>query len=113
MKVYSKLKFHSVDSQWQRDACATLCIPYKLPNQVNPGGPAIPLNWSDKVRKITGDGNCQFHSFLSIVTGVQTKHLEIHAAILGHMKENEACMVSCGLISERGLQYYTCSTEMD
>ena len=80
---------------------------------MSPGGPAIPLYWPDKVRKITGDGNCQFRSFSSIVTGVQTKHLEIHAAILRHMKENEACMVSCGLLSERGVKYYTFSTGMD
>ena len=29
-KVYGELKFHSVDSQWQRGACATLGILYKL-----------------------------------------------------------------------------------
>ena len=90
-----------MDSQWQQGACATLGIPYKLPNWVSPGGPAIPLTCPDKVRKITGDGNCLLCSFSSIATGVQTEHLEIRAAILRHMDENKACMVLCGLVSDK------------
>ena len=80
---------------------------------MSPGGLAIPLTCPDKVRKIMGDGNCLFRSFSSIVTGVQTEHLEIRAAILGHMKENEACMVSCGLVSDKGVQDYIRSRRMD
>ena len=112
-KVYSNLKFHSVDSQWQQGVCTTLSIPYKLPNRVSSGGPAIPLTCPNKVRKITGDGTSLFRSFLSIVAGVQTVYLEIHAAILRHMKENEACMVSCGLVSDRGVQDYKRRTRMN
>ena len=56
----SPFRFHSVDVQWQRNACATLGLHFEKPNGVTLGGPDVVLNppSAANCKAISGDGNC-------------------------------------------------------
>ena len=80
-------KFHSVNEQWQRDACATLGVEFRQSNRLRPGGPDVPLRRPNfrTIRRIVGDGNCLFRSFSYIITGSEDQHMAIRIVILNHM----------------------------
>ena len=82
-------QFHSVDQQWQRNACSTLGIDFIQPNGLSPGGPTVPLTRPDPkdIVQISGDGNCMFRAFSYIISGSQNHHMKVREAILKHMEK--------------------------
>ena len=57
-EVWNDLRFHSVDSEWQLEACNLLGLPLYGPNGVSPGGPNLALTRPASYKSIQGDGNC-------------------------------------------------------
>ena len=80
-------RFHSVDVQWQRNACATLGLRFEKPNGVTLGGPDVVLNppSAANCKAISGDGNCLFRTFSHIICGSEEQHMAVRLAILNHM----------------------------
>ena len=68
---FTPFRFHSVDVQWQRNACATLGLRFEKPNGVTLGGPDVVLNppSAANCKAISGDGNtvCFARSHTSFV----------------------------------------------
>jgi len=79
-------QFHSVDAEWQRDACAALHLQFEKPNGESAGGHDLPLTRPDmrKMKGITPDGNCMFHSLSYVVTCSEDHHEVVRAKVLQH-----------------------------
>ena len=111
----SPFKFHTVDEQWQINACSTLQIRFVRCNRLRPGGPNVSLKSPDNhtIRRITGDGNCLFRSFSYIITGSEEQHMQIRMAICSHMVQIAHLLFASGICSEHpSIQEYIESTQM-
>ena len=51
----SPFKFHSVNEQWQRDACVLLGLNFEGSNAMEKGGACTPLSSPQKIKPIQGD----------------------------------------------------------
>ena len=80
-------RYHSVDVEWQHNACNVMGQQFHGPNTVAPGGLDIIIIPSDAraVNHIRGNGNCLFHSFSYHITGSEDEHEAVRAAIVGYM----------------------------
>ena len=107
--------FYCVDEQWQRRACAKLCVQFHNFNRLRPGGPDVPLTPPDprRLRRISDDGNCLFCSFSYIITGSESEHLAIHRAILRHMVDIAHLLLGGHLINYDSVDKYVQVTGMD
>ena len=110
-------RFHSVDVQWQRNACATLGLRFEKPNGVTLGGPDVVLNppSAANCKAISGDGNCLFRTFSHIICGSEEQHMAVRLAILNHMvSERVAPLLLCGhLHGYASIAEYTTAKNMD
>ena len=88
----SPFKFHSVNEQWQRDACVLLGLNFEGSNAMEKGGACTPLSSPQKIKPIQGDGNCMFRALSYVITGSEKHHLQVRANILEHM-ESTASLV--------------------
>ena len=112
----SPYKFHTVDEQWQVNACSTLGVRFVRCNRLRPGGPNVSLKPPDThtIRRITGDGNCLFRSFSYIITGSEEQHMAVRQAICNHMVEIAHFLFATGICSTyTSIQEYIQSTKMD
>ena len=109
------LIFHSVDLQWQLDACQQLGLQHIAEPRLRPGGPTVLLTRPDmrSVRQISGDGNCLFRAFSYILTGSEEQHMAIRLAILDHLINNAQYFLGHHLTSHNSIQRYIASTGMD
>ena len=82
----SSFKFHSVNEQWQRDACVLLGLNFEGSNAMEKGGVCTPLSCPQKFKPIQGDGNCMFRALSYVITGSEKYHLQVRANILEHME---------------------------
>ena len=76
------LRFHSVDSEWQLEACNLLGLPLHGPNGVNPGGPNLALTSPASYKSIQGDGNCLFRSLSYLITGSCSHYRQVRETII-------------------------------
>ena len=110
-------RFHSVDVQWQRNACATLGLRFEKPNGVTLGGPDVVLNppSAANCQAILGDGNCLFRTFSHIICGSEDQHMAVRLAILDHMaSERVAPLLLRGhLHGYASIAEYTTAKNMD
>ena len=110
-------RFHSVDVQWQRNACATLGLRFEKPNGVTLGGPDVALNPPSAAnsKAISGDGNCLFRTFSHIICGSEEQHMAVRLAILNHMaSERLAPLLLRGhLHGYASIAEYTAAKNMD
>ena len=100
-------KFHSVDEQWQRNACASLGLQFERSNGASPGSGSLPLTCPDKnkIKTIVGDGNCMFRSLSYIITGSQAQHGRLRTKIIQHMHDIAPLII--GHIRGRSQDRYT------
>ena len=105
-------KFHSVNAQWQRNACTLLGVTYEKSNGVRAGNFNMPLTPPDmgKLKKILPDGNCMFRSLSYIVTGSEDHYQTVRAKIVEHSKEAPSRLL--GHIKGKD-EYKTCKTVSD
>ena len=80
-------KFHSVNEQWQCNACASLGLQFDRSNGASPGSGNLPLTHPDKIKTIVGDGNCMFRSLSYILSRVQRGYVK---------KLFSTCIRECG-----------------
>ena len=85
-EVWNDLRFHSVDSEWQLEACNLLGLPLHGPNGVNPGGPNLALTSPASYKSIQGDGNCLFRSLSYLITGSCSHYRQVREKIIDHMR---------------------------
>ena len=104
----SPFKFHSVNEQWQRDACVLLGLNFEGSNAMEKGGACTPLSSPQKIKPIQGDGNCMFRALSYVITGSEKHHLQVRASILEHM-ESIASLV-LGHIRGRCNAMHNCSS---
>ena len=64
----SPFKFHSVNEQWQRDACVLLRLNFEGSNAMEKGGACTPLSSPQNIKPIQGDGNCMFRALSYVIT---------------------------------------------
>ena len=109
-------RYHPVDEQWQRNACAIMGLQFRGPNRVHPGGPDVALKRPDArtIKHIPGDGNCLFRSFSYIITGSEDQHVAVRAAILNHMVNNIAhFLLGFHIVDYSSIQAYIRAKDMD
>ena len=109
-------RFHSVDVQWQRNACATLGLRFEKPNGVTRGGPDVVLNppSAANCKAISGDGNCLFRTFSHIICGSEDQHMAVRRAILNHMASERVAPLLLGhLHSYASIAEYTTAKSRD
>ena len=107
-------RLHSVDVQWQRNACATLGLRFEKPNGVTLGGSDVVLD-PPSAATISGDGNCLFRTFSHIICGSEDQHMAVRLAILNHMaSERVAPLLLRGhLHCYASIAEYTTAKNMD
>ena len=91
----SSFKFHSVNEQWQRDACVLLGLNFEGSNAVEKVGACTPLSSPQKIKPIQGDGNCMFRALSYVITGSEKHHLQVRANILEHMEIITSLIMPC------------------
>ena len=109
----TRFRFHCVDVQWQRNACATLGLRFEKPNGVSRGGPDVVLNPPSAKPSVATETVCFTHSHtLFVVPRTSTwQCLEI----LNHMaSERVAPLLLCGhLHGYASIAEYKTATKMD
>ena len=112
----SPFRFHSVDVQWQQNACATLGLRFEKPNGVTLGADVV-LNppSAANCKAISGDGNCLFRTFSHIICGFEEQHMAVRLAILNHIaSERVAPLLLRGhLHGYASIAEYTTAKTMD
>ena len=104
----SSFKFHSVNEQWQHDACVLLGLNFEGSNAMEKGGACNPLSSPQKIKPIQGDGNCMFRALSYVITGSEKHHLQVRAnilehiasLILGHIRGCSNAMHNCSSVKE-------------
>ena len=85
--------FHPIDEAWQCAACRHVGVNFVIKCDLGEGGPNVPLTYPRRYRLIKGDGNCLFHSFSYLITGIERQHTQVHRAIVNHLHVTEYWML--------------------
>ena len=82
----SQFRYYSGNVEWQQRICEELQLEYCGPNGIASGSPSSPLINPIGFKNIHGDGNCMFRVFSFIITGSEDQHMQVHHAIIRHMR---------------------------
>ena len=82
----SQFRYYPGNVEWQQRVCEELQLEYHGPNSIASGSPGTPLTNPTGFKNIRGDGNCMFKAFSFIITGSEDQHMQVHHAIIQHMR---------------------------
>ena len=111
--------YHPVNEHWQIGACAVMGLRYVCANGVSAGGPAVPLRRPNltTLKNTRGDGNCLFRALSYLITGTQSQHLGVRAAIVRHLLQYDdlfLCSAQVGVnVNYNSLSEYIIGKQMD
>ena len=111
------LKFHTVNEQWQRWACALLGLEFIGATQMRRGGPHVALTppHTRRIKPIGKDGNCLFRCFSYMITGSENQHFEVRAMIVTYMPNIAHFLLGSPYFDEHynSIQEYIADKRMD
>ena len=109
-------RYHPVDEQWQRLACARVGLDFIRKFDVTPGGPEVDLTPPNvrTLKDTAGDGNCLFRALSYVITGSECQHYRLRTAIVRHMFDIEHLLVNnAGTFDRTSVSEYLSVSNMD
>ena len=109
------LKFHTVNEQWQRWACALLGLEFIGATQMRSTCGIDTPPHTRHIKPIGKDGNCLFRCFSYMITGSENQHFEVRAMIVTYMPKLAHFLLGSPYLDEHynSIQEYIADKRMD